>query len=48
VIATSSAGIAACLGSADHEQMHLDDAFTALRRVAGAVSVSPSADIEAG
>lgn len=48
VIATSSAAIAASLGSADHEQMHPDDAFAALRRIAGAVAVPVTADIEAG
>ena len=44
MIATSFPGIAACL----RRQMHADDAFTTLRRVAGAVSVSPSADTQAG
>lgn len=48
VIATSSAAIAASLGGADHEQIHPDDAFGALGRIAGAVSVPVTADIEAG
>jgi 2-methylisocitrate lyase-like PEP mutase family enzyme len=48
VIATSLAAIAASLGIADHEQMHPDDAFAAFRRIAGAVAVLVTADIEAG
>lgn len=48
VIATSSAAIAASLGRGDHEQMDTDDAFGVLRRIAEAVSVPVTADIEAG
>ncbi|MHB1738560.1 MAG: isocitrate lyase/PEP mutase family protein [Actinomycetes bacterium] len=48
VIATSSAAVAASLGRADHEQMDTDEAFGVLRRIAEAVSVPVTADIEAG
>lgn len=48
VIATSSAAIAASLGRGDHEQLDPEEAFAALRRIAGAVSVPVTADIEAG
>jgi 2-methylisocitrate lyase-like PEP mutase family enzyme len=47
-IATSSAAVAAGLGLADHEQMPAEVAFAAVKRVAGAVEVPVSADLEAG
>lgn len=48
VIATSSAAVAASLGQGDHEQMSADEAFGAIERIAAAVSVPVTADVEAG
>lgn len=47
-LATSSAAVAASLGAGDHEQMTADEAFAAVRRIAGAVQVPVTADLEAG
>jgi 2-methylisocitrate lyase-like PEP mutase family enzyme len=48
VIATSSVAIDASLGVGDHEQMTPDMAFAALKRIADAVEVPVTADLEAG
>jgi 2-methylisocitrate lyase-like PEP mutase family enzyme len=48
VLATSSAAVAASLGVGDHEQMNADVAFAAIRRIAGAVDIPVTADLEAG
>jgi 2-methylisocitrate lyase-like PEP mutase family enzyme len=48
VVATSSAAVAASLGLADHEQMSADDALTAVARIADAVDLPVTADLEAG
>ena len=48
VLATSSAAIAASLGSGDHEQMSAEEAFAAVARIVRAVEVPVSADMEAG
>lgn len=48
VVATSSAAVAASLGLRDHEHMTAHDAFAALARIAGAVDVPVTADLEAG
>jgi hypothetical protein len=47
-IATSSAAVAASLGTCDHEQMTADEAFGAVGRIAHAVDVPVTADLEAG
>ncbi|MFF4959694.1 isocitrate lyase/phosphoenolpyruvate mutase family protein [Streptomyces sp. NPDC001222] len=47
-VATTSAGIAWDLGTADGDRLSRDDALRALARIAGAVTVPVSADIEAG
>lgn len=47
-VATSSGAVARAMGSADHEQMAVDDAFDAVRRIAAAVAVPVTADIESG
>jgi 2-methylisocitrate lyase-like PEP mutase family enzyme len=47
-IATSSRAIAASLGFDDDDSMPFDQAFAAIQRVARAVAVPVSADIEAG
>lgn len=48
VVATSSAAVAASLGAPDREQMTPDMAFDAVKRIAGAVEVPVTADLEAG
>jgi 2-methylisocitrate lyase-like PEP mutase family enzyme len=48
VVATSSAAVAASLGHPDGEAMPADDAFAAVARIAAAVEVPVTADIEAG
>jgi 2-methylisocitrate lyase-like PEP mutase family enzyme len=48
VIATSSAAVAASLGTGDHEQMTADEAFDAVGRIAHAVGLPVTADLEAG
>jgi 2-methylisocitrate lyase-like PEP mutase family enzyme len=48
VIATSSAAVAASLGLTDHQGMNCDTAFAAIGRIAAAVEVPVTADIEAG
>lgn len=48
VIATSSAAVAASLGLGDHEEMTAEDAFAAVARIAAAVDVPVTADLEAG
>lgn len=48
VIATSSAAVASSLGRGDHEHMSADEAFGAIERIASAVSVPVTADIESG
>jgi 2-methylisocitrate lyase-like PEP mutase family enzyme len=48
VVATSSHAVAAALGFEDHDSMPVDEAFAAVARVAGAVGVPVTADIEAG
>lgn len=48
VIATSSAAVAASLGYPDHQQMPANVAFAALERIARAVDVPVTADLEAG
>lgn len=48
VIATSSAAVASSLGRGDHEHMSADEAFGAIERIANAVSVPVTADIESG
>lgn len=48
VIATSSAAIGASLGVGDREQMTPDMAFAAVKRIADAVEVPVTADLEAG
>jgi 2-methylisocitrate lyase-like PEP mutase family enzyme len=47
-IATSSGAVARAMGSEDHEVMSVDEAFGAVARVAAAVSVPVTADIESG
>ncbi|MEV6027004.1 isocitrate lyase/phosphoenolpyruvate mutase family protein [Streptomyces sp. NPDC052036] len=47
-VATTSAGIAWDLGTADGDRLTRDDALRALARIAGAVTVPVSADIETG
>ena len=48
VVATSSSAVAASLGFADQDVMSPDLAFAAISRIAAAVSVPVTADIEAG
>jgi 2-methylisocitrate lyase-like PEP mutase family enzyme len=48
VVATSSAAIARTLGYEDDDSMPVDDAFAAVRRIAAAVAVPVTADLEAG
>jgi 2-methylisocitrate lyase-like PEP mutase family enzyme len=48
VVATSSAAVAARLGLGDHEQVTAEDPFGAVARIATAVSVPVTADLEAG
>jgi 2-methylisocitrate lyase-like PEP mutase family enzyme len=48
VVATSSAAVARALGYGDHEAMPADEAFGVVRRIASAVDVPVTADIEAG
>ena len=47
-IATTSAGVAASLGREDHEGLGPDDMFAAVGRIAAAVSVPVTADLESG
>lgn len=47
-VATTSGGVATSLGFDDHEQAPADAMFAALRRIAGAVGLPVSADLEAG
>jgi 2-methylisocitrate lyase-like PEP mutase family enzyme len=47
-VATSSGAIASSLGFADSDSMPVEEAFTAVRRIADAVSVPVTADLEAG
>ncbi|MEK9644159.1 MAG: isocitrate lyase/phosphoenolpyruvate mutase family protein [Alphaproteobacteria bacterium] len=48
VIATSSAGIAWCLGYADGEKISRDDMLFMVRRIAAGVDLPVTADMEAG
>jgi 2-methylisocitrate lyase-like PEP mutase family enzyme len=48
VVATSSGAIAATLGYEDNDSMPVDEAFGAIARIARSVSVSVTADVEAG
>jgi 2-methylisocitrate lyase-like PEP mutase family enzyme len=48
VVATSSAAVARMLGYEDHDDMPPDEAFAAVARVARAVAVPVTADVEAG
>jgi 2-methylisocitrate lyase-like PEP mutase family enzyme len=48
VVATSSVAVAAALGYADGEQTPADEMFAAIARIARAVDVPVTADIEAG
>jgi 2-methylisocitrate lyase-like PEP mutase family enzyme len=47
-IATTSAGLANALGKADGQNLSLDDMLGAIRRIAAAVRVPVTADVEAG
>jgi len=47
-IATSSAGVAYTLARADGQQVSMDEMLTAVARIAGAVQVPVTADMEAG
>jgi 2-methylisocitrate lyase-like PEP mutase family enzyme len=47
-VATTSAGIALSLGYADGQRIHRDEMLAAVRRIAAAVGVPVTADIEAG
>jgi 2-methylisocitrate lyase-like PEP mutase family enzyme len=47
-IATTSGGMAASLGFADHQQTPPDEMFAAIRRVSVSVEVPVTADVEAG
>jgi 2-methylisocitrate lyase-like PEP mutase family enzyme len=47
-VATTSGGVAQALGFEDGEGMPVDEAFAAVRRIAAAVSVPVTADMEAG
>ncbi|MBO0852301.1 MAG: isocitrate lyase/phosphoenolpyruvate mutase family protein [Nocardia sp.] len=48
VVATSSAAVGAASGAGDHEQMTPHTAFEAITRIAAAVDVPVTADLEAG
>jgi 2-methylisocitrate lyase-like PEP mutase family enzyme len=48
VVATTSAGVAASLGYADHQDAPADEVFPAVGRIARAVDVPVTADLEAG
>jgi len=48
VVATSSAAVARTLGYEDNDTMPADDAFGAVRRIAAAVVLPVTADLEAG
>jgi 2-methylisocitrate lyase-like PEP mutase family enzyme len=47
-VATTSAGVAEAIGYADHEATPHDAMFAAVARIAGAVGVPVSADLESG
>lgn len=47
-VATTSAGVAEALGSADGETLPVDEAFAAIARIARAVELPVTADLEAG
>jgi 2-methylisocitrate lyase-like PEP mutase family enzyme len=47
-IATTSSAVAASIGQADHEQAPPGEMFAAVKRIAAAVSVPVTADLEAG
>jgi 2-methylisocitrate lyase-like PEP mutase family enzyme len=47
-VATTSAGVAEALGSADGEALPVDDAFAAIARIARAVDFPVTADLESG
>src|SRR5262245_49512305 len=47
-IATTSSAVAAAIGQADHELAPPDEMFAAVARIAAAVSVPVTADLEAG
>lgn len=47
-VATTSAGVAEALGAADGEQLPVDEAFAAIARIARAVEVPVTADLESG
>ena len=47
-IATTSAGVVASLGWKDHEEIPPDEMFAAVKRIASAVEIPVTADIEAG
>src|SRR5687767_11735695 len=47
-VATTSAGVAEAIGHADHEATPPDEMFAAVGRIAGAVAVPVTADLEAG
>jgi len=47
-IATTSGGVAATLGYRDHEDTPADEMFAAVARIASAVTVPVTADLEAG
>jgi 2-methylisocitrate lyase-like PEP mutase family enzyme len=47
-VATTSGGVAASLGYEDGERMPVDEAFAAVARIAAAVSVPVTADVESG
>jgi 2-methylisocitrate lyase-like PEP mutase family enzyme len=47
-VATTSAGVAEAIGYADHEATPPDAMFAAVERIAGAVSVPVTADLESG
>jgi 2-methylisocitrate lyase-like PEP mutase family enzyme len=47
-VATTSGGVAATLGYEDGERMPVNEAFAAVARMAGAVSVPVTADVESG
>jgi 2-methylisocitrate lyase-like PEP mutase family enzyme len=48
VIATSSAAVAASLGRGDHEEMSADESLAAVARIAAAVDLPVTSDLEAG
>lgn len=47
-VATTSGGVALSLGFADHQQTPPDEMFAAIARIASAVEVPVTADVEAG